>query len=457
MRVRLFLSFLIVILISLIGVALFVRQSAKNEVQAFLGRGGLVGAESLVEELEAYYMETGSWDSVQALMPGSEGYGRGTGAEGPGAGTRKLTALRLADASGRILFDPQNPGAVDSQESNLAYSIPLAVDETIVGYLLPQEGDQQGSAQFETHMLERINRASLYAALLSGAVALVLAVLLVYFLMYPIQSLTRAAQKIAQGDLAHRVDIDQPRELYDLSDSFNQMANSLQEADKKRKDLTADIAHELRSPLAVQRAHLEALLDGVFPIDKENIETVREQNQLLSRLVEDLRVLTLTDSGELVLDIRLHDLAELAESAVERFSAQALEKGILIDTDLCECPPVSVDAERIQQILHNLLQNGIRYSPKGGSLTLTLNRAGESALLSVRDSGPGISEDSLHYIFDRFYRVEDSRSRKSGGTGLGLAIAQNLAEVHDGSLTARNHPQGGAVFELTLPLMQNRA
>jgi len=452
MRLRLFLSFLLVILISLVGVSLFVRQSAQNEVQNFLGRGGLVGAESLVEELESYYAVNDSWEGAQELMPGNVGFGRGTGAESPGTGTRKLAALRLADGNGRVLYDPINSGAVDSLAPDLSYSIPLAHDGAIIGYLLPQEGDQQENAQFETHMLERINRASLYAALLSGVAALILALLLVYFIMRSIQSLSRAAENVARGDLAQRVDITHTRELSDLGERFNQMAYSLQEADRKRKDLTADIAHELRSPLAVQRANLEALLDGVFPLNKENIRSVLEQNQLLSRLVEDLRILTLTDSGELILDAHLYDLSKLVESAVERFSARALEKHIHIHTDLGECPLVKVDEERVQQILHNLLQNGIRYTPNGGRLDLMLSCVGASVKLSVHDSGPGIPEASLPHIFDRFYRVEDSRSRKSGGTGLGLAIARNLAEAHGGCLTAHNHPQGGAVFELLLPL-----
>lgn len=457
MRTRLFVSFLVVILLSLIVVALFVRQSAKEEVQAFLGRGGLIGAEVLVEELENFYETTGSWDGAQGLMPGNEGYGREAGSQGPGAGTRKLAALRLADASGMIVYDPQNTEAIGSMETNLSYSIPLSIDENIIGYLLPQESDQQENQQFETHMLTRINRASLYAALISGVTALVLAILLVHFLMKPIQSIMKAADTVAQGDLTHRVDISSPKELSSLGDSFNQMANSLEDADKKRKDLSADIAHELRSPLAVQRAHLEALLDDVFTMDKKNIKTVLEQNQLLSRLVEDLRILTLTDSGELKLDLRKNDFGELIKNAVERFSAQAMEKDIQISTELAKCDPVLVDAERILQILHNLLQNGIRYTPLGGKLELTLTCTNETSTLYVRDSGPGIPEASIPYIFERFYRVEDSRSRKSGGTGLGLAIARSLAEAHGGSLTIHNHPQGGAVFELMLPLMRGRA
>lgn len=457
MRTRLFLSFLIVILLALVAVALFVRQSAKEEVQAFLGRGWLSGAEFLVEELENYYEETGSWDGVQELMPGNAGFGRESGFQGAGSGTRKLASLRLADASGEIVYDPENPDSAGSLETNLAYNFPLSVDDEVVGYLLPQSGEQQENQQFETHMLSRINRASIYAALVSGVAALILALLLVHFLMKPIRSIMQGAEKVAQGDLAHRVDIASPRELLTLGESFNQMANSLEESDKKRKDLSADIAHELRSPLAVQRAHLEALQDGVFAMDRENIKTVLEQNELLSRLVEDLRILTLTDSGELNLDMRQNDFVELIQSAVERFSVQAMKKDIQIITQLEKCDQVAVDAERIQQILHNLLQNGIRYTPQGGKLTLTLTCTNENAVLSVWDSGPGIPEESLPYIFERFYRVEDSRSRKSGGTGLGLAIAHSLAQAHGGSLTVHNHPQGGAVFELALPLIQPHA
>ena len=455
MRIRLFLGFLLVISLSLAGVALIVRQSAQDEIQTFLGRGGLIGAESLVEDLEGWYEENGGWEGVEAVMP--RGYSAGGGQEEGEhmSGFRKLATLRIADAERKLIYDPINVDAIGLFIDDTTYSIPLVVGDETIGFLLSQEeGYEQESVQFEERFLERINRASLIAAAISGSAALILAVLLSYFLLKPVKVLVEATEKLASGDLTYRVEIEKPEELARLGRTFNQMAHSLEDAARIRKDLSADIAHELRTPLAVQRAHLEALIDGVFPATEENIITMLEQNQLLNRLVEDLRIITLTDSGELELNLHPLDLSALAASAVEHFSARAREKRIDIHLELGDCGMILADAERIQQILHNLLQNGIRYTPDKGKLILNLTCDESYAVLTLLDTGPGIPEEALPYIFDRFYRAERSRSKEGGGTGLGLAIARNLAEAHNGSLAASNHPAGGAVFTLKLPLFQ---
>lgn len=454
MRVRLLLSYLLIIAISLLGVSLFVRQSAQDEVQTFLGRGGLLGAESLVEDLEAWYAATGSWDGAEAIMPSESGPGGGSGQEGSEhiSGYRRLTALRLVDAEGNMIYNPNSSGSSELVADDMAYGLPLMSGDEVVGYLLPQPGEGEAGAQFEERFLEHINSASLIAAAISGAASIVLAVLLAYFMLRPVNSLVQATEELARGDLSTRVEITKPEELARLGETFNQMADALEESDKRRKALTADIAHELRTPLAVQRAHLEALLDGVFPMTEENIATVLEQNQLLNHLVEDLRVITLTDSGELTLTLRPLNLKDLVTTTVEQFAAGTREKQIEIITSLENSHTVLADGERVQQILHNLLQNGVRYAPEGGKLFVNLFYDEASAVLELRDTGEGIAEEVLPYIFDRFYRAERSRSKVAGGTGLGLAIARSLAEAHHGSLIAANHPDGGAVFTLTLPL-----
>jgi len=452
-RIRIILSFLLVISISLLGVSLLVRQGAQDEVQAFLGRGGLIGAETLVNDLESFYSKNGSWDGAETIMPRNNP-GEAGGMEGsrqPGFG--KLATLRLVDADGILLYDPVNPGSVGSLVADISASISLVVNDVTVGYLLPQEGEYaQENAQFEEQFLERINKASLIAAAISGAVAVVLAMLLAFFLTKPVKVLVSASEMIAAGNLAHRVDIEKPEELARLGDTFNRMAAALEQADKRRKSLSADIAHELRTPLAVQRANLEALMDGVYPATQENIQTVLDQNELLSRLVEDLRVITLTDSGELNLDLQTLELSKLIDTTIEQFNARAGEKDIEITRQFDSCGMVHADAQRVQQILHNLFQNSIRHTPHGGRLYLQLSCDGQIVIFTMRDTGPGIPEESLPYIFDRFYRADRSRSKEDGGTGLGLAIARNLARAHEGDLSAENHPDGGAIFTLRLPL-----
>jgi signal transduction histidine kinase len=266
--------------------------------------------------------------------------------------------------------------------------------------------------------------------------------------------MTRAAHRLAQGDLSQRVLVRGKDELAELGRTFNYMADSLQRAEETRRAMTADIAHELRTPLAVQRASLEALQDGVFPLTAENLETLLEQNRLLTRLVDDLRTLALADAGQLTLERAPVDLSALVQRVVDHFQAQAA--GQQVTLEFTHAPaglqPLSLDPIRIEQILTNLLSNALRYTPQGGAIRLAIRQEGSRVLLHVQDSGPGIPEEALPYIFERFYRADKSRARAEGGSGLGLAIARQLARAHGGELTAENAAEGGAVFTLRLPI-----
>jgi signal transduction histidine kinase len=257
---------------------------------------------------------------------------------------------------------------------------------------------------------------------------------------------------MGQGDLSQRVPAAGKDELAILGRTFNQMAASLQQAEASRRAMTADIAHELRTPLAVQRAHLEALEDGIYPLSPESLQPIRDQNLLLNRLVEDLRTLALADSGQLALEYTAVDLAALAQRAAERFGPQAAGRGIHIQVGLPPaCPPVWADPGRLEQILSNLLSNALRYTPDQGHIQVNLACPSGYVHLQVHDSGPGIPTEALAHVFERFYRADQARSRAEGGSGLGLAIARQLAELHGGALSAANHPQGGALFTLELP------
>jgi two-component system OmpR family sensor kinase/two-component system sensor histidine kinase BaeS len=231
------------------------------------------------------------------------------------------------------------------------------------------------------------------------------------------------------------------------------MAGSLQQAEESRRAMTADIAHELRTPLAVQRAHLEALQDGIYPLSPQNLEPILEQNQQLTRLVEDLRTLALADAGQLELERVPTDLTRLIPRVVDRFSPQADRQEIRLEVAIPKnCPDVSVDPGRIEQILANLISNSLRHTPAQGKINIGVECVKGSIEIRVHDSGAGIPQEALPHIFERFYRADKSRSRAEGGTGLGLAIARQLAQAQRGQLSATNHPQGGTIFVLSLPI-----
>jgi signal transduction histidine kinase len=447
MRLKLFLSFTLIVLIAVSLVAIIARMGAVNEVRSFVFRGGMVGLSDLATSLENYYRTHGSWNGVQSIFVSPR--------IGPnGMGGMMNQRLLLADTSGVIVADTQGVEVGRKlTSSELSASIHLDVGRNAVGYLFAV-GGMGFTAGNEQFLLGRLNRGVLLAGLVAGALALILALGLAYTLLRPVHALTYAAQKLAEGDLSQRVDVHGKDEMATLGHTFNQMADSLQQAEEARRAMTADIAHELRTPLAVQRANLEALQDGVYPLTADNLAPVIEQNHLLTHLVEDLRTLALADAGQIVLERTPTDLASLVGQVVERFLPQALTQQVklVVQPPPTAFPEVLLDPIRLEQILTNLLSNAMRYTPAGGQVELTLASMPSSVLVRVHDSGSGIPPESLPYIFGRFYRVDKARNRSEGGSGLGLAIARQLARAHGGDLTVVNHPAGGAEFTLTLPV-----
>jgi two-component system sensor histidine kinase BaeS len=450
MRLRLFLIFALIIAITLTSVALFARQTTASEVRMFMNRGGAIGVDDFVTTLETYYAESGAWDGVEALFP-HQGRGAGMGM-GHGQSQGAGSDLRLVDTSGTVIYgltDQETGTQVDIADYGTA--IPLQANNRTVGYLLA--ANVTAVPDFETNLLQRLDDALVKAALIAAGVSLVLAVILAYLLLRPVHQLTQAATQMAEGDLSQRVSVSGRDELATLGRTFNQMAASLEDAQQTRQAMTADIAHELRTPLAVQQAHLEALQDGVYPLTLENLEPIIDQNHLLARLVDDLRTLALADAGELTLECVDTDAAGLVARTAGRFQPQADQKNIQVQIEVPKgCPHIQADPTRLQQIVNNLIQNALQHTPQEGHIQVRLLRTETALELTVQDSGPGIPEEALAHVFERFYRADRARSRASGGTGLGLAIARKLAEAHGGTLTAGNQPEGGAVFQLILPV-----
>ena len=463
MRTRLVLAFTLVIVIALGTVLLVANLSAETQVQGYLRRFGMGGGSELTQSLADYYRQHQSWAGVEALLTHESGQameqGQGQG-RGPGAGQGgsqaggMLSQNVVADSDGVIVYSPDAAriGQTLSQ-SELQSAQEVEVDGQVVGYLLTPGSAGGLPANFTSQLLARVRNATLLAALISGVVALILALVLANQVTKPVKVLTQSAERIAQGDLSQQVDVKGPPEVVTLGQTLNSMAESLQRSEKNRRALTADIAHELRTPLAVQQANLEALEDGVYPLSQESLKPLREQNELLIRLVEDLRTLSLADAGELELHKRSVDLLELTHLVGQSFEPALAKNAITLQVrSLGELPRVNADPDRIQQILHNLLQNALRYTPAGKSIEIELQSEGKEIRLDVRDHGAGIPPEAFDLIFERFYRADSSRERESGSTGLGLAIARKLAEAHGGTLTVSNHPQGGAIFTLRLSL-----
>ncbi|MFC4638734.1 sensor histidine kinase [Deinococcus hohokamensis] len=295
-----------------------------------------------------------------------------------------------------------------------------------------------------------VQRNMLQGGLLAAGLGALLSVWLSRRIALPLGAVARAATGLASGDLGARApDLRGDREVADLARTFNHMATSLQALERERQQAVADIAHELRTPIAVMQARLDALEDGVYPLNTEQIELLSGQTQLLTRLVGDLRTLTLADAGRLGLQRQPLDLASLTRQVVRDLGDRAASRGL--DLTLSAGPaPVLGDPDRLRQVILNLLDNALVHARRDIQVTVAAQDGG--AQLTVDDDGPGIAPESRQVIFTRFARLDESRSRHTGGSGLGLAIVQALAGAHGGRCEVAQSPQGGARFSLTLPL-----
>jgi signal transduction histidine kinase len=260
------------------------------------------------------------------------------------------------------------------------------------------------------------------------------------------------AKKIAGGDFSVIVPVSGRDEVASLSASFNAMTGELRRLDEAKRRIIADSAHELRTPVTLIRGSLEAMIDGVFPMDLNTIRSVYDETMRLSRLIEMLRELELIDSGELKLSLDDIDVLPALEKAANLFKTSSGEKDIKIEVADrgAGALAVRVDALRFDEVLYNLIENAIKYSPRGGKVDLTVRREGPSVLISVDDSGPGIPASEREKVFERFYRMDKSRAQDSGGRGLGLSIAYEIVKAHGGSIRIEDSPLGGASFVVTL-------
>jgi two-component system, OmpR family, sensor histidine kinase BaeS len=272
-------------------------------------------------------------------------------------------------------------------------------------------------------------------------------------LLRPIHTLTAAARRMAAGDRATRVSVRGNDEVTRLAAAFNTMADSIADTDRQHKALVSDVAHELRTPLANVRSHLEAAQDGVLPLDPALVRSLIEESALLERLVADLQDLALADAGMLRIHPEERDGADLAEQAVAAHSAQASVSSVELRF-AAEPVVVHADPARLRQAIGNLITNAIRHTPPGGTVTVTVAGVADTAVFTVADTGPGIAPEHLPHIFDRLYRADPSRSRATGGNGLGLAITKHLVEAHDGRVEATSAPGEGATFTIRLDRRQ---
>ena len=439
---------------AMIVIYIFVNLFINTSFRGYVGDRERASYQRIGRSVAAIYLKSGGWDGrLQDALPH--------------VSTISSVAIEVVDAQGGVVAETVDRSRQDSFIDNIARAVggsqfvgdwlqervevPIVSRNQRVGtvYITPVAKP----AQLEQDSLFRqsLNSSLILGGILAALVALTLSFLISARLTSPLAQITKAARKLEDGDLGQRVDLRENDEIGQLGEAFNNMASALQTHETLRKNMTADIAHELRTPLSTIRSHVEAYQDGVMKPNKKNLHSIYEEILRLGRLIDDLGELAQAESGKLKLDKKEIDLALLAKNTVaslkpvfdgEELTIKIKSKGEVVGV---------YDEDRIKQILVNLLVNAVKYSSAGGQVTVEVGVVKNKAWISVSDNGPGIDEKSLPFIFERFYRVDKSRNRATGGSGIGLTIAKELAKLHGGSIDVSSTVGAGSTFTVNFP------
>ena len=450
------LAFLVVILVAVGTVALLTGRATESAFRRYaLTRSGMW--QGLTERLAEYHEARGSWDGIQDVLLGFRDRWSGwrDPEAGPHGGPPRMIDFRVVDAQGNVVGDTRGPARGRVSASDLENGVPIDSGGETVGYLLPavRNPPDWPLDAAQSAFLARVRRMLWVGALAALGAALVAGGLLFRSITAPLRELTAASEAIADGDLSARADVKGQDEIAQLADSFNKMAESLHRMEQARRNQTADIAHELRTPLTVLQGTLEAMLDGVYSTDRENLQAALSQTRTLSRLIEDLRLLALADAGRLRLEKDCVDLQAFLGEVVEAYQPRATEQGISLTLDAdSDLLAAFFDRDRLAQVMGNLLSNSLHYAPPGGRLAVRAVSDDGQAVISVIDDGPGVPLEDLPHLFERFWRADRARRRATGGSGLGLSIARHVVEAHGGRIWAEDTPGGGLTVRFSIPL-----
>ena len=475
LQFRLIVSFALVLTLALAGVSAYVGLAADREAERLQTNTDEARARRITHTLERFYSNNGGWRGLQPMLERT-GFVAG----------RDIVVM---DADGTLVGNTSGSPAGELKGLYAGGPAPVVVDKKRVGSVyvekdiaalkrgmidkkppplwtkfanLTDEQLRQYAGSFEepavTHITDATNRSLILAGAGAGLIGLLLVSLISQRMLGSVRSLTAASRKMGAGDLSQRVPEGGRDEVGQLARTFNAMAGKLENAERQRRDMVADVAHELRTPLSNIQGYVEAVRDGVLEPDRATIGTIHQQVLYLADLVEDLRLLTETEADDFRLNREPGSLVETVRESVEGARAKAEASGVVLSVDLpAESPTIVFDRTRISQVVGNLLDNAVRHTPTGGTVTVSAAVGQSSASVTVADTGEGIPDDVLPFVFDRFYRVDPSRSRATGGAGLGLTIARKLVDAHGGSIRVESEAGRGTSFTFDLPLDVGRA
>jgi len=455
---KLSVSFIVVILLAVALVYGLIMWSIPKQFDQYRRMSREDFAESVEKLLLTHRAAEGTWVGVGELL--YRPFIISLGEESlVGNVTIFDVAITLIDTNGRVITSTDTDwtnqqergegGSIWLSEEESRKGILLMLDDTWVGTL--RVGDIGNPGASESVFLSTVAESALIGGGIAIGLALFLSTMLIVQILRPLRALSRATERVADGDMPDEVNLKTHDELGRLGDSFNHMLESLRLSEKVRHTMTADIAHELRTPVTIIQGTLEAILDGIYDASEEFITPIYEETLHLGRLIDDLRDLALAEAGELRLEKDPVGIVELIQQVAET-AFMAREDAPALHLDMPKgLPKIQLDRKRFRQVIANLLSNAIQHTPKNGDITIRARRVDGDIEMSVSDTGPGIKPEDLQHLFERFYRGDPARGR-SAGSGLGLAIVKQWVEAHGGTIEAGNRKSGGARFVIHIPI-----
>lgn len=454
---------LVLVVVSLAGslfTAFYIQNRTQNAFDNFLKDQD---QQILVEALTDYYQQYQSWDGVNevfkqmVLYSGSNSSGGESGSNNPNRPfDRGSLPFVLALDSGLIIAGGTNHTEYQTgdnlPEKELINGLKLEYEGENIGWLIAGPSPQLRNNPQQSFFIT-VQQGLIISSLVTLFIALTLGGILIVSFTRPIRKLADATEAVADGELGYQVDINSADELGRLAASFNSMSADLEKADQARKQITADIAHDLRTPLSVMLGYTEAMSDGKLEGSEEIYQVMHQQAQHLNYLITDLRTLSLLDSNELTFQIQNIDPGIILRQVKMAFTSLADEKGIQLTLQIDQqLPRVNLDPDRLNQILGNLLSNAINILETGGEIKISSQADQNEYHLKVWDNGPGIQKEEIPHLFDRFYRTDKARNTDNGSSGLGLAITKKLVEAQGGKISVESEPGEGTTFKVSFPI-----
>lgn len=423
-------------------------------------------AEQMTDIFANYYEENNSWDNInqlfvasrhQHMMMGRRGMGKQNliGILPPGE------RLRLVDETGQVLLDSFSPLHQPEQISfneQVSKTTPIIIAEQTVGYLVWDTVEPANFTSLEKDFINSMIKITMMTMVAIGLLAGLIGGGIATRLVAPLEVLIKTAQRYNSHKVLEKVELKETAtlELNQLTAAYNQMIAQLNASEKSRKQLIADIAHEIRTPLTILRCNLEAMANGVKTIDQHNLIQLQGEVDRLSSLVEELKELSMLEQKKQKLNYQSVDLIKLINDTIDFFQVEADNKHIQLQLIAPATGEAYIDPSRLTQVMVNLFMNSLRYTPAGGKIQVRVELlAGDYWQVVISDSGSGIPVEDLPFVFERFYKSDKARSRENSGSGLGLAIVKAIVEAHGGTVVAKNDEiNGGGQFIINLPKKQ---